>query len=590
MKLGAKSLATFLEIPILEYTSVIERAKEDMRYCTTAEKFERDLRDLLENGYTPVSLSEYASFREGGGSCPEKTFAVVFSGGYDTNYSVAFPILKRLGVCASIFVATELIGVTSYPRMRDFTPHFGWEEAQEMIDSGLVHIYPMWHPFDEGKDFSEEAKNKLELLRSHLRDNGPQMAFQLRKESPDALNYLRSLGVHVCISHFLHTGVEQLSLGAAPTCEARYSLDALDMVDLYRVMAEDFYRNIAEEQQLCFCCSVPEAELSKRESIILPIDAKPRVRNYLRHAFALSVLQADRAEKADAILMREYIDLIYQPQRDWLDYDNDPYESWECFTCRRMSRDLLVENGINMITYLLNGMRIGYYADIWLDTYYIPGKAYYRKEHSTHGLLLYGYDAENRQFLSYSYNKREIYEQILVPVECLADACKTSLFHHVTLFKIHAGETIPYSFRDVCASLRDYLQSVPHIGYHRFAKNVAGQSVQYAAALHFTEKIEKQTIYTGKISQVAMYSYGEHKRLMMWRIQKLCKQNGIIFPELIEANSQTEKTTKWLVNATIKFNLTKSTALLDSIVRCMKEQNELERNILEKFLALAGEE
>ena len=58
MKLGAKSLATFLEIPILEYTSVIERAKEDMRYCTTAEKFERDLRDLLENGYTPVSLSE----------------------------------------------------------------------------------------------------------------------------------------------------------------------------------------------------------------------------------------------------------------------------------------------------------------------------------------------------------------------------------------------------------------------------------------------------------------------------------------------------------------------------------------------------
>ena len=164
MKLGAKSLATFLEIPLLEYTSVIERAKEDMRYCTTAEKFERDLRDLLENGYTPVSLSEYASFREGGGSCPEKTFAVVFSGGYDTNYSVAFPILKRLGVCASIFVATELIGVTSYPRMRDFTPHFGWEEAQEMIDSGLVHIYPMWHPFDEGKDFSEEAKNKLELL------------------------------------------------------------------------------------------------------------------------------------------------------------------------------------------------------------------------------------------------------------------------------------------------------------------------------------------------------------------------------------------------------------------------------------------
>lgn len=82
MKTVAMPIDGSLKIPVLEYTSVIEQAKEDMRYCTTAEKFERDLRDLLENGYTPVSLSEYASFREGGGSCPEKAFAVVFSGGY----------------------------------------------------------------------------------------------------------------------------------------------------------------------------------------------------------------------------------------------------------------------------------------------------------------------------------------------------------------------------------------------------------------------------------------------------------------------------------------------------------------------------
>ncbi len=579
-----------LHIPVIQYTSVVKQEKEDMRYCTSAAKFERDLRQLLENGYEAISISKYIAIRNGEIACPEKAVVLIFMGGYEDNYSVAFPILKALGVPASVFVATELVGMDTHPRLKQFTPHFGWDEAQAMIDSGLVNIYPWWHPFDEGKDVKEEIKRKQELLQNHLHGNGPQQAFLMLKCPPNVLDYMRSLGVKVCITHFLHTDSPHLSLGAAPICEALYNTAATDLIDRYRDSANSLLRKNAEEEKIQICCSVPEAELAKRESVILPIDPNPRVRNYLRHAFAFSVLQTDRKEKTDAILMREYIDLIYQPQRDWLDFDNDPYESWECFDCRRMGRDLLAENGVNLITYLLNGLKLGYYEDIWLDTYYIPGKTYYRKEHSAHGLLIYGYDAVNRLFLTYSYNKREMYEQIRVPVDCLAEACKTSLFSHVTLFKVHSGETITYSFREICSALRDYLYSVPHIGYHRFAKYVAGQSMQYDACLRFAEKLEKKVPETKTIPQVAMYSYGEHKRLMMWRLQELCRQKGISFPELADTREKTEKTTKWLVNATIKYNFTKSAQLLESIVRRIKEQNEREKVILEKFLTLADDE
>lgn len=94
---------------------------------------------------------------------------------------------------------------------------------------------------------------------------------------------------------------------------------------------------------------------------------------------------------------------------------------------------------------------------------------------------------------------------------------------------------------------------------------------------------------SGSISQIAMYGYGEHKRLMMWRLRELCEQKSIAFPKLAAACEKTEKTTKWLVTASMKYNLAKSTELLNSIVCRIREQNELERVILEKFLALVDD-
>ena len=44
--------------PVLLYTGFTEREQEDMRYCTTAEKFKRDLQQMLEAGYRPVSLKK----------------------------------------------------------------------------------------------------------------------------------------------------------------------------------------------------------------------------------------------------------------------------------------------------------------------------------------------------------------------------------------------------------------------------------------------------------------------------------------------------------------------------------------------------
>ena len=96
--------------PVLLYTGFTEREQEDMRYCTTAEKFKRDLQQMLEAGYRPVSLKKIYHLEH-----TAKYFSIAMTGGYGDNYTVAFPILKELNIPASIFVCTDLIGKESYP-------------------------------------------------------------------------------------------------------------------------------------------------------------------------------------------------------------------------------------------------------------------------------------------------------------------------------------------------------------------------------------------------------------------------------------------------------------------------------------------
>ena len=122
----------------------------------------------------------------------------------------------------------------------------------------------------------------------------------------------------------------------------------------------------------------------------MPIDKNPLIKNYQRHAFPLSVLAADRKDKAEMFVLNEYIDVVFRPWYHYFDYDNHLYDSWDCITCCRLNRETIMVNKINVVDCVLNGLNMGYYSDLWLDTYYIPGKPDYGSLHLSHGLLVYG--------------------------------------------------------------------------------------------------------------------------------------------------------------------------------------------------------
>lgn len=128
------------KIPILLYHNFLETVPEEdpdnFNYINTPESFEENIKVLLENGYTIISLEELNNMNDGKINLPEKPIVITFDDGYYSNYKYIYPILKKYNVKVSIFVVTDKVG-----KEIDGIKYFGWEECKEMQDSGLVEIY-----------------------------------------------------------------------------------------------------------------------------------------------------------------------------------------------------------------------------------------------------------------------------------------------------------------------------------------------------------------------------------------------------------------------------------------------------------------
>ena len=128
------------KIPILLYhnfvTVVPETEPDNYNYINTPKSFEENIKVIIENGYTPISLKELYDSNSGKINLPEKPILITFDDGYYSNYEYIYPILKKYKVEASIFIVTNNIG-----KEIDNIKYLSWDNCLEMQNSGLVEIY-----------------------------------------------------------------------------------------------------------------------------------------------------------------------------------------------------------------------------------------------------------------------------------------------------------------------------------------------------------------------------------------------------------------------------------------------------------------
>ena len=143
------------DVPVLMWHNLAEESSGDM--TISVDTFRAQIEALHEAGFKTVSLQQLYDYVHFGTELPEKPIVLTFDDGYFSNYEYAFPILQEYDMQATIFAIGVSAGKDTYKDTdHAMTPHFGADEAREMVDSGLIsvqsHTFDMhqWPPFEDG--------------------------------------------------------------------------------------------------------------------------------------------------------------------------------------------------------------------------------------------------------------------------------------------------------------------------------------------------------------------------------------------------------------------------------------------------------
>jgi peptidoglycan/xylan/chitin deacetylase (PgdA/CDA1 family) len=142
-------------VPILTYHSVAD--PHDHLYAHLSlplEMFERQLRYLRRHRFETVTLRQVFEYLRNGTPLPRRAVALTFDDGYLDNWVYAFPLLKKYGMKATIFVVVDLVDPenTLRPTLDDVDAgriapehltwwgQLSWRELATMCESGVIDV------------------------------------------------------------------------------------------------------------------------------------------------------------------------------------------------------------------------------------------------------------------------------------------------------------------------------------------------------------------------------------------------------------------------------------------------------------------
>ncbi|MDA8229631.1 MAG: polysaccharide deacetylase family protein [Desulfitobacterium hafniense] len=147
-------------IPVLYYHSIAVEKGNELRI--PPDQFESQMNYLHSNGYSTISMDQFYEFMNGTKRLPDKPILITFDDGYQDNYSNAYPILKKYGFTATVFMVSNFVNGSGFMNST---------ELKELIANGWNIEGHTANHLDlstlTGASMSpeiSEAKNKLEQI------------------------------------------------------------------------------------------------------------------------------------------------------------------------------------------------------------------------------------------------------------------------------------------------------------------------------------------------------------------------------------------------------------------------------------------
>ena len=76
----------------------------------SVQRLEEHLAALQDAGYTTITFQDLLAYVEQGTELPEKPVLLTFDDGYESNYTLAYPLLQQYQMKATIFVIGVSMG------------------------------------------------------------------------------------------------------------------------------------------------------------------------------------------------------------------------------------------------------------------------------------------------------------------------------------------------------------------------------------------------------------------------------------------------------------------------------------------------
>lgn len=181
-------------VPILTYHRFEDSPH---RLSVSPTEFAQHMEYLREHDFRVIKLDELSAFLRGERAIPRRSVVITIDDGYTTTYSEAFPILRRYGFPATLYIYTDFIengGVT-------------WAQLKEMKASGLISVQPhskthanlkrrRRNETDTGyrARIATEIRTPKQLLETRLNIRGRSFAYPFGAANAEVVEFVRDYG------------------------------------------------------------------------------------------------------------------------------------------------------------------------------------------------------------------------------------------------------------------------------------------------------------------------------------------------------------------------------------------------------------
>jgi len=133
--------------------------KSGMKALTiTVAEFERELNAIKDKGFTVIPMQDFLAWRRSEKNIPAKSCVITIDDGWVSGYTIAWPILKKMGYPFTMFVYINYIGTGG--------KSISWDQLAEMRDAGVdIQCHTYYHGNLRAPGTGVDAKTKAAIMK-----------------------------------------------------------------------------------------------------------------------------------------------------------------------------------------------------------------------------------------------------------------------------------------------------------------------------------------------------------------------------------------------------------------------------------------